>query len=132
EADGCKTGAFAVARLEHKKLSVLNRELEVLNVFEVTFQRRTHSLEFSVGFRQMMFHSFYRFRRSHTGDHVFTLGVDEELAVKYLFAGGGIARERNARSGFLASVAENHGLHVDGGAPLRGNVVFASINDRTI
>ena len=69
------------------------------------------------------------FGRAHAGDDVFALGVDEEFTVEFLDAIGGIAGERHAGAGGFAGVAIHHGLHVDGGAPLGGDVVFAAIND---
>ena len=37
-------------------------------------------------------------RRANAGHHVFALGVDEELAVELVLAGGGIAGEGHARA----------------------------------
>ncbi len=73
-----------------------------------------------------------RFRRAHAGDHVLALRVHQEFAVKHLFAARRIARERHAGAGLLAGVAEDHRLHIDGGAPLGGDVVFATINDGAV
>src|ERR1039457_4351194 len=51
------------------------------------------------------------------------LRVLQELAVEGFFAGGGIAREADAGGGGLAQVAEHHGLYVDGGAQIVGDLV---------
>ena len=74
----------------------------------------------------------HRFGRAHAGDHVLALGVDEEFTVKHLLAGSGIARKSHAGTGFVAGVAEDHGLHVDGGSPFAGDVVFAAIDNGAI
>jgi hypothetical protein len=73
-----------------------------------------------------------RFRGADTGDDVLALGVDEELAVEHLLAGGGVAGEGDAGAGVFAGVAEDHGLDVDGGSPFGGDVVFAAVNDGAV
>ena len=64
---------------------------------------------------------------AHAGDHILALGVEQELAVELLGAGGGIAGESNAGAGGVSHVAEDHGLHVDGGAEHVVDVVHAAI-----
>ena len=71
----------------------------------------------------------HRLGRANAGHDVFPLGIHQEFAVENLFAGRRIARERDAGAGLLAGVAEDHCLHVDGGAPLGRDVVFAAIDD---
>ena len=60
-------------------------------------------------------------------DHVFALRVHQELAVKLLHAGRRIAGKAHAGAAGFAQVAEDHGLHVDGGAQHVVNVVDAAI-----
>ncbi len=74
----------------------------------------------------------HRFGRAHAGHNVFALGVDQEFAVENFFAGRRIAREGHAGAGLVAGIAVDHRLHVDGGAPFGGNVVFAAINNRAV
>ena len=59
---------------------------------------------------------------------VFALGVDQILTVEDVFAGGRVAGEGDAGAGFLAGVAEDHSLDIDGGAPLGGDAVFGAVN----
>jgi hypothetical protein len=47
-------------------------------------------------------------RGADAGHDVFALGVHQELAEQLLFAGGGVARERDAGAGGVAHVAEDH------------------------
>ena len=67
--------------------------------------------------------------RADAGDDVFALRVDQEIAVEGLLAGGGIAREADARAGIFALVAEDHLHDVDGGAQQAGNVLDAAVGD---
>ena len=67
-------------------------------------------------------------RRANARDHVLALRVDEELAIIGPVALGRIAREGHARRRGIAHIAEDHRLHVDGGAPIGGNVVQAAID----
>ena len=68
-------------------------------------------------------------RRAQARHHVLALRIDQELAVKLVGAGRGIAREHDAGRASLAHIAEHHGLDGDGGAPIVGNVVQAAIGD---
>ncbi len=73
-----------------------------------------------------------RMGRAHARDDVFTLGVDEVFAVKYFFAGGGIARKCNASRAAVSHVPEHHRLHVYRRSPIMRNPIFPSINDCAI
>jgi hypothetical protein len=70
-----------------------------------------------------------RLRRADAGDDVLALGVDQELAVEGVFAGRGVAGEADARGAVIAHIAEDHGLDVDGGPPVGGDVVQPAIGD---
>ena len=59
-----------------------------------------------------------RLRGADAGDDVFALRVEQEFAVEHFLAGAGIAREADAGGGVIAHVAEDHGLHVGGGADI--------------
>src|SRR5882672_5064848 len=67
---------------------------------------------------------------TNTGDHVFTLRVDEIVAVKLFFARTRIARETYARAGILTGVAKHHLHHVDGSSEEPGDFFDATIGDR--
>ena len=64
-----------------------------------------------------------------TGHHVLSLGVDQPFSVELVVAGGGVAGERHAGGGGVAHVSEDHGLHVDGGAPVIGNLLNLAVGD---
>ena len=66
-------------------------------------------------------------RRADAGHHVFALRVLQELAVEGLLAGGRVAGEAHAGGRGFAQVAEHHGLHVDGGAEVVGNLVHLAV-----
>ncbi len=132
EADGGQAGAFAVAGLEHEDFAVLDGELEVLHVAEMAFQGLADLFQFLGGCGHDLGQFGHGLGRAHAGHHVLALGVDEEFAVKDFFAGGGVAGEGDAGAGLVAGVAEDHGLHADGGAPFGGDVVFAAIDDGAV
>ena len=129
DADGGDAGALAVAGLEHEQLAVFHRELEVLHLAEMLFQRGADVLQLLVGLGHLLLQRRDGVGRAHAGDDILALRVDQVLAVEHLLARGGIARERDAGAAFVAGVAEDHRLHVDGGAPLVRDVVLLAIDD---
>ena len=65
-------------------------------------------------------------------DHVLALRIRQVLAVDSLFAGAGIARERDAGRAIVAEISEHHRLHRDRGAPIARDVVDFPVRDRAI
>ena len=101
---------------------VANRE-ELLVEIRPLFLKRHHVLAFGA------LRGLLRGCRSDAGHHVFALGVDQPLAEELVLAGGRVARERDARRGRVAQIAEYHGLDVDGGAPLIRDAFNAAVGD---
>ncbi len=66
-------------------------------------------------------------RRADAGHHVLALGVDQPLAVELVLAGGRVAAEGHARGRRVAHVAEDHALHVAGGAPFLRNALDLAV-----
>ena len=79
-----------------------------------------------------MLHLGHGLGRPHAGDDVLALGVDQIFAVEGVFAGGRVTSEGHAGRAVVAHVAEHHALHVDGGAPLVGDLVLAAVEDRPL
>ncbi len=133
DAHGGEPRPLAVARLEKVELVFLDRELEILHVAEASLEALAHALQLRVCLRHRLLKRGSRPvriqgpGRADTRDDVFALGVREKLAVELLFAGGRVARERDARRRGFAPVAEHHRLHVDRGSPVVRNVVELSI-----
>ena len=99
---------------------------------EVVFQHFADAHEFIEGGGHHVVKGCHGSGRADAGHHVFTLGVHQEFAVEFVFAGSGVAGERHAGTGFFTRVAEYHGLHVDGGAPFGGNAIFLAVNDGAV
>ncbi len=66
---------------------------------------------------------------TNAGNDVFALGVNQVVAVEFLFAVCGVTRERNARSGGVTLVAENHGLNVYGSTQIIGDLVLLAVEN---
>ena len=125
-------GAFAVAGLEHEQLALLDGELDVLDVLEVFLEGGADFEQFGVALGHDVLELNHGLGGADAGDDVLALGVDEEFAVEFVGAIGGIAGERDAGAGGFAGVAEDHGLDVNGGAPFGRDVVFAAIDARPV
>ncbi len=132
DADRRGAGALAVARLQHVEFAILDGELEILDVAVVLFEHRGDFAKLVVDRFIPRFELRDGMRGADAGDDVFALGVLQELAVEGLFAGGRIAREADAGGGRFPEVAEDHGLHVDGGAQVVGDLVHLAIVDGAV
>jgi len=76
-------------------------------------------------------HGFLEFgtvRGADAGDDVFALGMMRNRRRK-LSHRGRISGKGDAGTGVFAGVAIDHGLHVDGGSPFRGDMYLLAIND---
>ena len=126
----CGAGrALAGARLQHVELAVLDGEFHVLHVAIVLFKFHSNFFELAVDLGHALRHVGQRHRRANSGDYVFALRVDQKFAEEYFLAGGGIAREANARAGIFTAIAEDHLHHVDGGAEQAGDAFNAAVGD---
>ena len=132
ELQSGSSSALAIPGLKHEQFALLDGELDILDVFEVFFQGGANFEQFGVRAGHLFLELQHWLRGAHAGDDVFTLSVDEELTVEFIHAVSRVAGEGNAGTGVVAGVAVDHGLDVDGGAPLGGDVVFAAVNDRAI
>ena len=133
-------GALARAGLQHEQLAFLHGEFDVLHVAVMFFQPLADGEKFGIGFGHRLFqrgfapaltaaHFFcYRLRGADARHHIFALGVDQEFAIKQLFAGGRIAGEGDAGGGGLTAIAEHHGLDGDGGAPFLRDIVELAVS----
>src|SRR5450432_2759368 len=71
-------------------------------------------------------------RRAHARHHVFPLGIDQIFAVEHSLSARRITRESHTGSAGLSHVAKNHCLHIHSRAPVLWNLVFATIDLRTV
>ena len=130
QSGGCS--ALAVAGLKHEQFAFLHSELDVLHVFEMLFKRLANFHQLGIRLRHFLLQLGHWLRSAHASHDVFALGVDEELPVELVDAVGRVTREGHAGTGSVAGIAEDHCLHIHGGAPLGGDAIFAAVNDRAI
>ena len=121
-------GTFAVTGLQHEELAILDGELHVLHIFVVVLEAGCDLNELIVDLGHLLMQLADGRRSTDTGDDVLALGVDQVLAHQLLLAGSGVTGEGNASAGTHAGVTESHLLHVDGSAPLVGDLVHLTIN----
>jgi len=126
---GRRRGPFAGTGLEDIELLLLDGELHILHVLVVLLQARHEPGQLRVGLGHHLVELAQLDRRADAGHDVFALGVHQKLAVELLLARAGVAREADARAAVVAHVAEDHGLHVDGGAQQPLDVVQFAIAD---
>ncbi len=146
-------GALARAGLQHPELATLNGELHILHVPIVLLQHIDDLEELSVDLGHHLFQAGVprgalllgntailsplagTFQtdavwRADARDDILTLCVGQELTVEILvLARGGITAESHAGGGVLTHVAKDHGLHVDGGAPIVGDTLVLAVSD---
>ena len=85
--------------------------------------------ELLIAFRKILLQTGDRLRGTDTGNHVLALGIDQIFAVNALRAGGRISCKGDAGAGGIAHVSEYHGLYVDGGSPVAGDVIHPAVHD---
>ena len=125
-----KAGTLPVTGLQHEEFVLFNGELEVLNVFVVTFEARCDFPELLVRRGHDLLEIANGMRRADARHHVLTLRVLQELAVELARAGGGIAREPDSGRGAVALVSKHHALNIHGGPEVVGDVVELAIGHR--
>ena len=123
------SGAPAVTGLEHVELLVFDGELHVLHVAVVILELCADVGKLLVSLGHDLRQLVDGLRGADACDDVFALCVHQELAEQLLLAGRRVTGEGNARAGGVAGVAEDHGLDVDSGAPVGGDVVHAAVVD---
>ena len=77
--------------------------------------------------REVVRHRVERLGDPDAGDHVLALRVGQEVAVRRVLAARRVARERNARAGVLALVAEHHRLDVHRGPEVVGDALHPAV-----
>ena len=121
-------GALAVTGLQHEELAILDGELHVLHILVVVLEAGSDLNELIVDLGHLLMQLADGRRSTDTGDDVLALSVDQVLAHQLLLAGGGVTGEGNAGAGTHTGVTEGHLLHVDGSAPLVGDLVHLTIH----
>ena len=108
-----RPGALADTGLQHPELALVDRELGVAHVGVVLFESQEDLQQLGVDHREVLLHVVEVLGVADTRHHVLALGVHEEVAVRLVLTGGGVAREPHARARVVVTVPEHHGLHVD-------------------
>ena len=109
-------GALADPRLEHPEAALLDGELRVAHVAVVALEPVEDGEQLVVDLGEVLAEPVEVLGVADAGHHVLSLGVDQEVAVGPVLAGGRVAGEADAGAGALVAVAEHHGLDVDRGA----------------
>ncbi|CAB4809346.1 unannotated protein [freshwater metagenome] len=110
------TGALADTGLQHPQLALLDGELGVAHVGVMTLETLEDGHQLGMKHWEVTLHVIEIFGIANTGNHIFALGVDEEVAVWLVLASGCVAGEANAGAAVLVAVTEHHDLHVYCGA----------------
>src|SRR5262249_34339221 len=114
------------------KLSLLDREFKVLYITVVLFEQGGSAAQLFIHLRHQSFQFRQRTRSSNAGDHFFSLGIRQELAIKVLRTCCRIASKAHTGSAGLAEVAEDHLLHVYGSAEVVRNAGDTAIMPGTL
>src|SRR5450756_1542674 len=94
-------------------LATFDRELHVLHVTIVLFEKKRYFDETLVRFRYLDLHLVDILGRTNAGDDVLTLSIYQILSREALDPGGIVTGETDARCRVVAHVAEDHGLNRD-------------------
>ena len=122
-------GALADPGLEHPELALLDGELGVAHVAVVRLEPGEDLEQLGVDLGELLLQLRDRLGVADAGHHVLALGVDQEVAVGALVAGGRVAGEADAGARVVVAVAEDHGLHVDRGAQVVRDALAVAVGD---
>ena len=92
-------------------------------------QTRGDLAQLLIHLRHLAVQVHYGVRGADPGHDVFALGVGQVFAVELLVAGGRVAGEADAGRRVIAHIAEYHGLDVDGGAEVIGDLILFAVID---
>ena len=128
-AQRSRASALADSCLEHPQLAVFDREFGVAHVFVVALESSKDFQQLGVHRRELTLECVEVFGVADTRDDVFTLCVDEVVAVRLVLAGCRVASETDAGARLVVAVAEHHRLHVDGGAEVVTDFFANAVGD---
>ena len=114
----CCTSALANTCLQHPQFALLNSELGVAHIFVVLFEAQENGHEFSMNNGEFALQRIKIFGVADTSNNVFTLCIDEEVAIWLVVACCSVTREANAGAGVAIAVTKHHGLNVDRGTEI--------------
>ena len=129
DLDRGRGGPLRRARLEHVQLAALDRELEVLDVAVMALELLPDPPELGVDLGHVGRHLGDLRGGPDAGHDVLALGVGQVLAEEGLLAGIRVPRERDARPGIVAHVAEDHRHDVDRRAQVVGDLLVVAVVD---
>ena len=124
------TGALADTGLQHPQLALLDGELGVAHVGVMTLETLEDGHQLGMKHWEVTLHVIEIFGVANTGNNIFALGVDEEVAVWLVLASGCVAGEADAGAAVLVAVTEHHDLHVYCGAEFVANALTNAIGNR--
>ena len=128
-AQRSSAGALTHAGLQHPELALIDGELGVAHVLVVPLEPVEDGEQFFVNDREVLGHRIEVFGVADTGNHVFALGVDEEVAVRLVVAGSCVTGEAHAGAAVVVAVAEHHHLHVHRGAQFVADLLAHAVSD---
>ena len=121
--------ALADACLQHPQLALFNSELGVAHIFVVRLKAQKNTHQFSVNLRELRFQSIKIFGIANSGNDIFSLSIDQEVAVWNIFTSGCVAREANSSTRIFITVTKNHDLHIDGSPQIVGDLFTHAIRN---
>ena len=124
---GSTGSALAAAGLQHPKAAAFHGKFNILHVFVMQLELGRDLHELLIGFGQVLGHVLDFLSVANAGHHVFSLGIQQVIAIHFLLAGRRIAGEGNAGAGIITHVAKNHGHDVDSRAQVIGNAGRAAV-----
>ena len=131
DLDSSRSCSLTVTSLQEIQFSFLNSELHILHITIVIFQFHSQFHELFVAFWHIFFQFADWLRCTNTSNYVFTLSIDQVLAVDTFRTSRWVTCKCNTCTGCLTHVTKYHCLYVYSCSPISRDVVHTTVNDST-
>ena len=127
-----RRSSLSVSCLQEIQFAFFYGKFHILHVPVVSFQFICDFYKLFIAFRKILFQTGDRLGSPDSGNNIFALCINQIFTVDPSRSGRRVPCKSNSRSGCVSHIAEYHGLYVDRGSPVSGDVIHAAVHDSAL